>query len=474
MLKQHARTIQLLQIATDSVVIASAFFLAVGVRIALQPLFAEQFQIDWAANLRLLACILPFWLILFHVNGLYGPKRRATLFLIAWPLAKSVAVGIVALAFVAFMLKIEDLSRSVVVIFGALSFGGLLGARLAARWLLQILRRRGMNYRVVLIVGVGDKAREFASILADHRGRGIRIHGFINPDPSDSREEIDDLPVIGGLDDVRRILDEEVVDEVCVFDLTGHSEELHRLIEDCEEVGVETTVLFDPLHRGASRPVVYEWFGFQLLTSSRHPLRDLELVLKRVFDFVGALLLVILTAPLLALIALLIKLSSKGPVIFKQDRVGRNGRTFTMLKFRTMAVDAEARRQQLLDEDAPEDPRLTKFRKDPRVTKIGRILRRTSLDELPQLFNVLRGEMSLVGPRPPQTSEFALYRRADRRRMSMPPGLTGLWQVSGRSNLSFEESMDIDLSYIDNWSLWLDFKILCKTGFAIVRGTGAY
>ncbi|MFT5467078.1 MAG: exopolysaccharide biosynthesis polyprenyl glycosylphosphotransferase [Verrucomicrobiales bacterium] len=473
MLKQHARTIQLLQIATDAVVIASAFFLAVGIRVALQPFFAEPFQIDWGANLRLLACILPFWLILFYNNGLYGPKRRATLFLIAWPLAKSVAIGIIALAFGAFMLKIVDLSRSVVLIFSGLSFLGLLGARLGARWLLQILRRRGMNYRVIMIVGVGDRAREFVSILGEHRGWGIRIHGLINPDPADSREEVDGIPVIGRLTDVRRILDDEVVDEVCVFDLTGHSEELHQLISDCEEVGVETTIQFDPLHRGTARPVVYEWFGFQLLTYSRLPVRDLELVLKRVFDWLGALALVVLFSPVLAIIALTIKLSSKGAVIFTQTRVGRNGRQFTMYKFRSMAVDAESRREQLLDENEI-DPRLTKVRKDPRVTRIGRILRRTSLDELPQLFNILKGEMSLVGPRPPQTKEFAEYRRAERRRLSMPPGLTGLWQVSGRSNLSFEESMELDLGYIDNWSLWLDFKILCKTGLAVVRGTGAY
>ncbi|MEM7014589.1 MAG: sugar transferase [Verrucomicrobiota bacterium] len=473
MLKQHARIIQILQITVDSVVIAAAYFAAIGIRILLDPWLIEEFVIDWVANLRLLACIVPAWLLLFLSHGLYGPKRRATKWQVFWPLGKAVALGTVAVAFVAFMLKVEDLSRGVVLIFSVVSLIGLFAARIAIRWGLQFIRRRGYNYRVILIVGVGERAREFASIVAEHRGWGIRIHGFINPDPSDDQTEVDGHPVLGGLSDARRILDDEVVDEVCVFDLSGHSDELHQLIVDCEEVGVETTILFDPLYRGASRPMVYEWFGFQLLTYTRLPLRDIELVFKAMFDWLGALFFAIVLSPVLAFLALAIKLGSNGPVIFKQTRVGRNGRHFTLYKFRSMYVDAEERRQQLQDKNERDGP-VFKIKNDPRITTIGRFLRRSSLDELPQLFNVLKGEMSLVGPRPPLQSEVDEYHRFQRRRLSMPPGMTGLWQVSGRSNLSFDESMELDLSYIDNWSFWLDLKLLFRTAFAIVRGTGAY
>jgi exopolysaccharide biosynthesis polyprenyl glycosylphosphotransferase len=269
-------------------------------------------------------------------------------------------------------------------------------------------------------------------------------------------------------------VDRHAVDVVAVAsdpELAGQS--LRRLSWALEQRGVELVVSPGIIEVAGPRISVRPVAGLSLLHLERPSVSGGPHLLKSVFDRVVALVLVLVAAPLLIGLALAVRLSSPGPVLFRQRRVGRAGEEFNMLKFRSMYVDAE---QRLGDLHALSDGNqiLFKMRDDPRVTRLGRILRRFSLDELPQLLNVLRGEMSLVGPRPPLPQEVALYAADDTRRMLVKPGLTGLWQVSGRSDLSWEESVRLDLRYVDNWSMTLDLLILWKTARAVLRGSGAY
>jgi len=248
---------------------------------------------------------------------------------------------------------------------------------------------------------------------------------------------------------------------------------LRRLAWQLERDDVELVVAPALMDVTGPRISIRPVSGLPLLHVEHPELDGGRQVVKDLFDRVMALVALVVLSPLLLVVALLIKFTSEGPVLFRQTRVGRDGREFTVLKFRTMVVDAEARKTELLVHNE-HDGVLFKIRKDPRITPIGRKLRRYSLDELPQLINVLRGDMSLVGPRPPLPEEVARYGGDVYRRLAVKPGLTGLWQVSGRSDLSWEESVRLDLRYVDNWSLALDLLILWKTWSAVVRGSGAY
>ena len=268
------------------------------------------------------------------------------------------------------------------------------------------------------------------------------------------------------------LLDAEVVAVSNDHDLSGH--ELRRLAWSLEERAVELIVatgLFDVAGpRLSIRPVA----GMPMLHVERPVMGGVRRAAKRVVDWLGALVIVVLALPLFAAVAVAIRLDSKGPILFRQERVGARGVTFPMFKFRSMVVDAEARLAELTAAADAGNDVLFKMKRDPRITRVGGFLRRFSIDELPQLLNVLRGEMSLIGPRPPLPREVATYESDAVRRLHVRPGLTGLWQVSGRSNLTWDESLRLDLWYVDNWSVVLDLQIIARTVRAVVRGTGAY
>ena len=277
--------------------------------------------------------------------------------------------------------------------------------------------------------------------------------------------------VIGTFDEMARIMDENVVDEVVFVMPRKWLDHLEGYVRVCEKIGVKATIAVDFFDTAIARPVVREVDGWPLLTFDSTPNDQFYLSLKRVLDLVGSGLGLIALSPLFLLIGLMIKMTSRGPVFFSQIRCGVNGRTFSILKFRTMIVNAEAKLKELQGMNEVGGP-VFKIRNDPRVTAIGRILRKTSLDELPQLFNVLKGDMSLVGPRPPIPAEVEKYERWQRRRLSMRPGITCIHEVVARNDKDFNNWMKLDLEYIDRWCFGLDLKILARTVLAVVRGTG--
>jgi len=333
-------------------------------------------------------------------------------------------------------------------------------------------RYRGRCMRRVLVVGRNGEAATLRERLEKRPADGFRVVAVCRP-RGDARGSL--LPA-DRLDeaDIMAAVNRHSVDVVAVAsdpELTGQS--LRRLSWALEQCGVELIVSPGIIEVAGPRISVRPVAGLSLLHLERPSASAGPHLLKNVFDRVVAFVLLLLAAPLLISIGLAVGLTSRGPVLFTQRRVGRGNTVFTMLKFRTMCVDAEARLAELTGH-SDGNAVLFKLRADPRVTKVGGFLRRYSLDELPQLINVLRGEMSLVGPRPPLESEVERYAADDTRRMLVKPGLTGLWQVSGRSDLSWDESVLLDLRYVDNWSMTLDLLILWKTARAVLKGSGAY
>jgi exopolysaccharide biosynthesis polyprenyl glycosylphosphotransferase len=384
-------------------------------------------------------------------------------------------VAMAAIAIVSYTLQLE-LSRGFVVL--ALPAGMVLSAlgRYSLRRRVHHLRMRGRCMRTVVAVGREGAVLDLVRQLRRDRHYGMDVRAVCVTDPVRADLLRDEgVAVVGGLEDVARVVRALGADTVAV---TNSSETaaayLRRLSWDLEGSGVELLVAPGLMEVAGPRLHMRPFIGLPLLHVEEPEFSGARRFVKGAMDRLVALSCLLLLAPLLVAVALAVRLDSPGAVLFRQVRVGLGGREFTMLKFRTMVADAEVRRAELLGQNQNADGLLFKIADDPRITRVGRLLRRFSLDELPQLFNVLSGRMSLVGPRPPLPSEVALYDDSVRRRLLVKPGLTGLWQVSGRSDLTWEESVRLDLRYVENWSLLLDVMILWKTGFAVVRARGAY
>jgi exopolysaccharide biosynthesis polyprenyl glycosylphosphotransferase len=328
------------------------------------------------------------------------------------------------------------------------------------------------DVRNVLIVGSGPRAERLYRELAVHANRAIGIYGFVDSNHPPHTPEIA-ARMLGTLGDLEAILMRQVIDDVLItLPIKSRYGEIQNTIALCERLGVRAAYLADVFQSSLGRPS-FELSGHFPVVRMHVATDDHRLVIKRTIDLLGGTIGLLIFSPLMIVIACAIKLTSRGPIIFRQDRIGLNKRRFSMYKFRTMVSDAEARQADLEGRNEASGP-VFKISDDPRITRVGRLLRRTSLDELPQLVNVVRGDMSLVGPRPLPVRD--VHRFAESylmRRFSVPPGVTGLWQISGRSTLAFDRWVALDLEYIDSWSLALDLRILAKTVPAVLRGHGA-
>lgn len=379
-------------------------------------------------------------------------------------------------ALVAFALKLP-LSRVFLGVFLVMGAAVLLLGRYAARLVLRRGRRQGLYMHRVLLVGSRQAVVDLAALIGRDPLAGLQIVGACLPGEGSGEVELEDgqmLPVVGSLSGITEALLAVHADTIAVAaspGITGAG--LKQLSYELEGTGVDLLVAPALTNVTGTRVSIRPMAGLPLLHLEEPELSGVRQLVKTVFDVVVATLLLILAAPLLLALAVLVRLTSPGPALFRQERVGRAGSTFRVWKFRSMYVGAEECLEEMrhLNEH---DGVLFKLRGDPRVTPLGRILRKYSLDELPQLANVLRGHMSLVGPRPPLPSEVARYEGHTRRRLLVKPGITGLWQVSGRSNLSWEETVRLDLQYVENWSLGLDITVLARTFAVVIRGSGAY
>ena len=411
----------------------------------------------------------------FHCHELYRKEsfERAVIRLI-----KAVTVATAMVVFLLFLFKIDDFSRLLLTLFVVFDVFLLISMRAFVRQGLTNHRQKDFNRRKILVIGSRHRAFDLVTYVSASEDLGYQILGCLDTDESLVGQSVTDkAKVIGTMAQFNDILLNEAVDEVVFAMPLKKIEQALEHIGFAEKLGVKVRVLPDwqiqkLMYQPEIASVYIENFvGIPTLALSSAPRKALELFVKSVFDRTLAALGLVVLAPFFLVVAVMIKTSSRGPVFFVQQRSGLNGRMFNLYKFRTMVVDAEELKATLNHENEMDGP-VFKMKNDPRITRVGAFLRRTSFDELPQLINVVRGEMSLVGPRPPIPAEVQQYAPWQRRRLSMRPGLTCIWQVSGRNDISFEQWMNMDLEYIDKWSLLLDLKLLLKTVPAVVWGTG--
>ena len=425
-------------------------------------------------NLLILIVLLLAWQVTFRMVGLYRSRRMSTRFQEAIDILKVTTVSTFLLLTSGYVFNISLIDIPFLVTFWILSSSILIASRVILYAFLKNIRRQGRNIRQMVIIGTGERAQAFARKVKHSPELGYNIRGFID-DPWSGFEKFNSngWRHLGGLNDFQEILRKNVIDEVVLsLPVKSHYDKISAIINLCEQQGIIIRFLSDLFDLKIAKSYIDNLDGTPLLTLHTVPVEPWHLVVKRVLDATVSSVGLLLLLPLFILVSVLIKLDSRGPVFFIQERVGLNKRRFKLFKFRTMTENAENLRDQLKDLNEVSGP-VFKIKNDPRLTRVGKWLRKLSIDELPQLINVFIGDMSLVGPRPPIPTEVEQYRWRDRRRLSMKPGITCLWQVNGRSNCPFEKWMELDKEYIDNWSLWLDFKILAKTIPAVIRGSGA-
>jgi exopolysaccharide biosynthesis polyprenyl glycosylphosphotransferase len=483
MLKERARILAASIFLLDLSLVAVAFLLAFSLRSWILPrvvpqAFPARFY-PLSAYLPLLPMALAIWGALLLLSGRYRSHRTVPLLDEAWAILRVCVTGTVVFTLALYILRIDvrllgndQVSRSWVLLLGIFSCLLLLCEKLFLRISSRYVRTRGFNYRTVLIVGTNAAALKIADSIHGHRFWGYRILGFVVNGHSPADSWPGRYPILGEIKHIRHIIERHVVDDVIFAVSRRDLDRLEDLFLSLQEQGIRTRFAVNLFPHTQARVELEELDGIPLLSFATGPTSPLPLMAKRLLDVALAALLLLLGLPVVAAIATLIKITSHGDVLFRQTRCGLNGRIFTLYKFRTMVEDAELRRQDLEHLNEMNGP-VFKLKSDPRVTAFGRLLRRYSLDELPQLWNVLRGDMSLVGPRPPIPEEVARYERWQRRRLSMKPGLTCLWQVSGRNQIDFDRWMQLDLEYIDSWSPLLDLKILLRTIPAVLSGRGA-
>jgi exopolysaccharide biosynthesis polyprenyl glycosylphosphotransferase len=414
--------------------------------------------------------IVPFWRWFYAYFGLYESHRLEGLVGLT---RKVLSAHLLGLSILLLLIRVLHLPFAVgpALQFGAITTAVIILPKWAVYWLLQTLRERGHDKHNVCVIGSWEKAQELEKEFANSPAWGLHV-SLVGTCPSASRSFLaypSGHTVSGSLEEV---LKREVVDEVFIAVPVEELSQEEPTVQLCREFGLESRILLSLLNESKASQLnaLTPPRGIAVVGKS---FAESYLWLKGAVDFLGAIFLLVLTSPLLLLVAILVKLSSPGPILFRQERVGLHGRHFIMYKFRTMINGAEDLVHTVSQRSMTKGP-VFKTTEDWRITSIGRLLRRFSLDEFPQLFNVLKGEMSLVGPRPLPVSESDAIAGEHRRRFSMRPGLTCLWQVSGRSDVEYQRWMKYDLEYVDNWSLWLDAKLLFRTIPVVISGKGAY
>ncbi|MFZ0732911.1 MAG: sugar transferase [Candidatus Sulfotelmatobacter sp.] len=444
-------------------------------RLSLAEFFGMRVKLG---NLILFVSFALIWHMLFRVFGLYGSKRMTSRRSEMWDIARATTLGAAVIAAFGLTFHIWMVNRAFLAIFWVLTTALVVLSRTIIRVFLAYARRHGKNLRNMLVIGTNSRALQLVDRIQQKPELGYRILGFADENWSGLDEsKKQGLPIVCDLDTLPTYMRRNVVDEVVLaLPIRSFHTYASQIAAACEQQGIIVRFLPNIFDLKEARHRSDEFDGDALISHETTITDFWGLFIKRAIDIVVSLTAIILISPVMLLAALLVRLTSPGPIFFVQKRLGLNKRIFNIYKFRTMVVDAEARLKDIehLNEA---NGAVFKIKKDPRVTFIGAILRKTSIDELPQLFNVLKGEMSLVGPRPLQVRDYELFETHcgdwQRKRFSVRPGITCLWQIKGRSSTTFEKWMELDLQYIRTWSLWLDLEILAKTVPAVLRGSGA-
>jgi exopolysaccharide biosynthesis polyprenyl glycosylphosphotransferase len=469
----------------DAVLLAVAFVAAYWLRYSLElgrNVAGPESFLPLSAFYGYMAAFVAITLVAFQARGFYSLPRAATWVDHMRVATGATVMGVATLTLGALLLNPVLPSRLLFLYLGVCTIAIFGVERFAYRRLRMALWRRGINTHRALVVGSGVAGQRIMKDIVERPDLGYKLSGYVS-DMADGpgsptwtvpiRAKNGGLQRLGAVKDVPRILSGQNLQEVIVALPATHHAQILNIIDSCRQYGVAFKLVPDLFEMRFNEVSIDALNGVPLIGVKEVALTGFNLVIKRVLDFVlGVAALAVAAVPML-LIALAIKLNTPGPVFFKQTRVGRHGKTFTCYKFRTMVRDAEKHLEELQHLNEADGP-IFKIKDDPRLTRVGKFLRRTSLDELPQVFNILRGEMSWVGPRPPTPNEVEKYSDWHRKRLEVTPGLTGLWQVSGRSDLSFDEMVKLDLYYAENWSLTVDIMIMLRTVPAVLKREGAY
>ena len=476
MLREYDSIFRRLLLAMDMLLVVAAFFVSYALRDTLSFFLSTDhlgLLYPVRAYIKLIPVVMILWGAALYFFGAYDVFRGRSYRDIGISIFKASLAAAVFFCLIAFAFQYYYVSRPFMAIVFFMTGLFLAVERVLIVRFLHKIRRQGYNYKRVLIVGSGARAQSFIKLVEDHPEWGMKIVGLLDNHPEMVGSVIMGYKVIGVLDAIGPVLNRHVIDDVVFVVPRNWLPKIESAILECEIVGKRVSVAMDHFNMKFAKARQSNMAGFPLMTFETTSEKVFELIMKRVIDVVVSSLAILILSPLLLVTAIIVKLDSEGPVLFRQTRSGLNGRKFTLYKFRTMVVDAEAKLAALRAFNEMSGPAF-KMQNDPRITRCGGWMRKLSIDELPQLFNVLKGDMSLVGPRPPIPAEVEQYQPWQRRRLSMSPGITCLWQVNGRNSIvDFDEWMRLDLQYIDKWSLQLDLKILAKTVPVVLFGVGA-
>ncbi|MBI5058520.1 sugar transferase [candidate division KSB1 bacterium] len=471
---EHSIWMRLFQQIADILMTVISFVTAFAVRSQIRTVyfFGSAQSVDSFANILII--VVPVWWFFLDIQKAYSEAGRVSLRDEFNLVVRTALFGTLTLLAIAYILRLESPPRSTIILFVVINVALLFLNRIFFHNVREYLRAKGEFAKTILIVGSGDKAQRFLNALSEHAEWGIDLVGFVELDRNKIGKEVMGAKILGGPEHLPEILHSYPIHEVVFAVPTRMLADCTDMLALCEQEGVRAVILsnfFSSLVAMVDAEVQYDQ-PVLIYSTNRH--REWQLLVKRLIDLAVSLVLLVLLAPLLAVVAMLIKFGDGGPVFYTWKVVGQNKKNFTGYKFRTMVVNADLLKEKLLAQNEMKGIAF-KMSKDPRITRVGHFLRKFSLDELPQLWSVLKGDMSVVGPRPPLETELKRFESWHRRKLSVKPGLTCLWQVSGRSTITdFDEWVRLDLAYIDNWSLWLDFKILLKTIPVVLTGRGAH
>ena len=426
-------------------------------------------------NFLLLLAFFLVWHMIFSSFGLYHSRRLSSRWHETFAVIKATALGSLFIIIMAVLFRIDMVTLDFIAVFWATSTAVSILSRLTLRYALKQIRIRGRNLRFMLIAGTNQRAINFARKIESKKELGYHVIGFVDDEWSGVGEiQRNGYELVANFKNFPAFLRDNVVDEAVIsLPVSSHYKQASRIVALCEEQGIIVRYLSDIFNSKLAHSKTGDFEGESLVSLHTGGMEGWQFLAKRALDVVLSSVLLLLLSPLFLVTAFLIMITSPGPVFFVQERVGLNKRRFRLYKFRTMVKDAELQQTALESLNEVEGP-VFKIKNDPRITPLGKFLRKTSIDELSQLINVLKGDMSLVGPRPLPVRDYNGFDQDwHRRRFSVRPGITCLWQVDGRSEIPFEKWMELDMEYIDNWSLWLDIKILAKTIPAVTRGSGA-
>ncbi len=463
-------------VAVDVLFINVAFFFSYVVRYEM----GFPYPVDPQYDAPYFPSYVPFALLLtalcllsYRIDGLYEVRRNRRWVDETYRLVTGTMTSIVVIMALTFFLQPLVYSRGMLVLAGLIIIAALSLIRLFQHLIAANLRRRGIGVDRVLVVGAGEVGRAVIRSLMANPALGYLLIGYVDDDPAKGDSGLGRIRGFGGIDNIASVLNTENVNEVIVTLPWMYHRKIMQIVSECEKEHVRVRVVPDVFQQRMRRVDLDSLNGIPLIGSGPATMSSSALLIKRIIDLVLILLALPFLLVIFIIVGLVITLDSRGPILYKHPRIGKNGRHFEMYKFRTMIVGADKLQEELREMNEVDGP-IFKIKEDPRRTRVGRILRRISIDEIPQLINVVRGEMSIVGPRPGTPDEVAQYEPWQRERLTVRPGLTGLWQVSGRSNIPFDEMCLLDIFYIENWSLDTDIRIMLQTIPNVLLGHGAY